>query len=127
MPAFAQAGICTRRALVRRLSQGPAVISELAEPFDMTFAAVSKHLKVLESANLVRREVDGRFRSCRLDPAPMEQAERWIHDYSAFWTGMLDCLAERAQEVSVSSPKVVFRPWAEPTRDQPSKPAKEQD
>jgi len=80
----------TRRALVKRLAEGQAMVTELAEPFEMTLAAVSKHLRVLESANLVQREVNGRIHRCTLIGGPMREADRWLQDYSAFWAGTLD-------------------------------------
>jgi DNA-binding transcriptional ArsR family regulator len=84
----------TRRGLIRRLAQGPAMITELAVPFEMTFAAVSKHLRVLEKAKLVRRAVDGRIHRCTLSGAPMFEADRWIQQYTAFWEDTLDTLAD---------------------------------
>jgi DNA-binding transcriptional ArsR family regulator len=86
----------TRRALVKRLAEGPAIITELAKPFPMTLAAVSKHLRVLERARLVRREVDGRFHRCILAPQPMLEADRWLHDYTAFWNDTLEALSNYA-------------------------------
>jgi len=86
----------TRRALIRRLAEGPAIIGELAEPFDMTLAAVSKHLRVLESANLIMREVDGRFHRCSLSAGPMKDADAWLRNYASFWEGSLDSLADYA-------------------------------
>jgi len=84
----------TRRDLLRRLTRGPAVITELKEPYEMSFAAVSKHLKVLESANLISRKIDGRFQRCTLTATPMQKADRWLREYTAFWEGTLDSLAE---------------------------------
>lgn len=89
----------TRRAILRRLSQGPAVISELAEPFDMTFAAVAKHVRVLESANLIVREADWKYRRCSLNTEPMIEADRWLADYRQFWEENLDSLTEMVQRM----------------------------
>jgi DNA-binding transcriptional ArsR family regulator len=83
----------TRRALIGRLAQGPAVVTELAAPFDMTLGAVSKHLRVLEGAKLIRREVDGKFHRCSLSAKPMLEADRWLNDYRAFWEDNLGALA----------------------------------
>ena len=83
----------TRRALVARLAGGPCMVTELAEPFDMSLPAVSKHLKVLESARLVARAVDGRVHRCSLQAAPLQQAEEWIEWYRPFWEDTLDALA----------------------------------
>jgi DNA-binding transcriptional ArsR family regulator len=83
----------TRRALLARLMQGPVMITELAEPFDMSLPAISKHMKVLENARLVSREVDGRIHRCSLSAAPLREVERWLQDYRLFWEGALDELA----------------------------------
>lgn len=82
----------TRRSMLRRLADGPHSISELAAPHAMTFAAVSKHLRVMERAGLVRREVQGRRHVCRLEPTAMQQAEDWIARQRAIWEGRLDRL-----------------------------------
>ncbi len=83
----------TRRALLAHLADGPARVNELAEPHGMSVNAVSKHLFVLERAGLIRREGSGHIRSCRLEAAPMANAERWISSYRRFWTGKIDRLA----------------------------------
>ena len=82
----------TRRSMLRRLADGPHSIGELAAPHAMTFAAVSKHLRVMERAGLVRREVQGRRHVCRLEPTAMQQAEEWIARQRAIWEGRLDRL-----------------------------------
>jgi DNA-binding transcriptional ArsR family regulator len=84
----------TRRAILARLAQGEATVSELAEPFDVSLPAVSKHLRVLESAGLLRREIDGRIHRCRLAPQPMKDAAAWIEKYRAFWENQFDALAK---------------------------------
>ncbi len=94
----------TRRAILARLSRGPAVIKELAEPFNMTFAAVSKHLRVLEDAKLVRRRVDGKFHRCALSAAPMQDANRWLLEYRRFWESSLDSFAEYVTEMEGKQP-----------------------
>jgi DNA-binding transcriptional ArsR family regulator len=68
-------------------------VGELAEPFRMSLPAVSKHLRVLERAGLLRREKDGRVRRCTLNPGPMENAAEWLSFYRGFWEGQLDSLA----------------------------------
>src|SRR5438270_13117494 len=83
----------TRRALVARLAQGPAKITDLARPFDMSLPAVSKHVRVLERARLVRRSVDGRVHRCSLRGEPLGSAENWLRRYRSFWEGTLDSLA----------------------------------
>lgn len=82
----------TRRAMLSRLARGEATVGELAEPFDMTFAAVSKHLRVLEAAGLVSRGREAQYRPARLDAQPLAAASRWIGDYAEFWEGSLDAL-----------------------------------
>jgi DNA-binding transcriptional ArsR family regulator len=82
----------TRRAILARLTTGEATVGELAEPFDMTFAAVSKHLRVLETAGLVTRGRDAQFRPARLDARPLAAASAWIDDYQQFWTDSVTAL-----------------------------------
>ncbi|ANY80143.1 transcriptional regulator [Microvirga ossetica] len=84
----------TRRAMLSQLSSGPRSVGELAAPFSMTFAGASKHVKVLESAGLVRREVQGRTHVCRLDAARLSEADAWLRHYERFWTTKLDRLEE---------------------------------
>jgi DNA-binding transcriptional ArsR family regulator len=88
----------TRRAIVARLADGEAVLSELAEPFDMSLTAVSKHVRVLSDAGLVTVEKRGRTRHCRLDAGPMKEAAGWLKDYEEFWTKQLDALARYLAE-----------------------------
>jgi DNA-binding transcriptional ArsR family regulator len=82
----------TRRAILAKLAQGPAPVSELAAPFAMSLPAISKHLKVLERAGLLRRDKQGRVHRCSLDPTPMGEAATWIEQTRAFWHGRLDGL-----------------------------------
>jgi DNA-binding transcriptional ArsR family regulator len=82
----------TRRAIVERLARGEASVGELAEPFDVSLPAISKHLTVLEEAGLIVRAKDGRTRRCRLIDAPMGEALEWIATYGRFWEGQLDSL-----------------------------------
>ncbi|MGH6982129.1 MAG: ArsR/SmtB family transcription factor [Stellaceae bacterium] len=88
----------TRRALLRRLEDGPAMVTELAAPFRMSLPAVSKHLRVLEAAALIERRVDGRIHRCSLQAAPLEAADRWLERYRVFWTGRLDALARFVED-----------------------------
>lgn len=76
------------------LTRGEKTVGQLAEPFEMSLAAVSKHIKTLEGAGLIRREVRGRTHVCRLDPRPLEQAHGWLGFYRQFWTERLDALDE---------------------------------
>jgi len=80
----------TRRALLRKLSEGPARVTELAGPHGISLNAVSKHLFVLERAGLIRRTRKGHVQSCALDARPMASAEEWLAHYRAFWEGRLD-------------------------------------
>jgi DNA-binding transcriptional ArsR family regulator len=88
----------SRRAMVDRLTRGPASVSELAQPFDMTLAAVVQHLKVLEDSGVVRTEKVGRVRTCRIEPAALTSAEQWITKRKALWERRLDRLAEVLSE-----------------------------
>lgn len=89
---FAALADPTRRAILARLAEGEATVGELAAPFDMTFAAVSKHLAVLERAGLVRRGRNAQYRPAVLDAAPLAAASDWIGDYSRFWEASLESL-----------------------------------
>ncbi len=82
----------TRRALVERLAQGPASVSELAAPLPMSLPAVMGHLKVLEESGLVKSEKTGRVRTCRIEPQMLSQAEHWVAERRAMWERSLDRL-----------------------------------
>jgi DNA-binding transcriptional ArsR family regulator len=88
----------TRRAILARLAHGPATAGELAHPHAMSLPAVSRHLKVLERARLIRREVDGRVHRIELDGRALEDVGRWLDHYRAFWEGRLDALARFAEQ-----------------------------
>jgi DNA-binding transcriptional ArsR family regulator len=90
---FRALGDRTRRALLARLAEEPAKVTDLAEPFAMSLPAVSRHIRVLERARLVVRNVDGRVHQCSLDPFPLEAVEAWLAHYRRFWTSNLDALA----------------------------------
>lgn len=83
-----------RRGMVERLSRGPASVSELAKPLDMSLSAVVQHLQVLESSGLVRSEKVGRVRTCRIDPTALRTAEEWIARRRSIWETHLDRLGE---------------------------------
>ena len=94
---FAALSDPTRRAILARLAQGEASVTELAAPFAMTQPAISKHLKVLERAGLVSRSRDAQRRPCRLQPEPLRRANAWLERYRRFWEGRfqhLDALLE---------------------------------
>ena len=82
----------TRRAMLRMLAEGERSVGQLAEPFEMSFAGASKHVKVLEDAGLVRRTVRGRVHSCRLVADGLAAADEWFDFYSRFWSTRLDRL-----------------------------------
>lgn len=82
----------TRRGMLRQLAAGERSVGELAEPFDMSFAAAAKHVKVLESAGLLKRTIVGRTHRCRIEAAPLAEADRWITYYQRFWNHHLDGL-----------------------------------
>jgi DNA-binding transcriptional ArsR family regulator len=90
----------TRRAILQRLSKGEARVTELAEPFDISLNSVSKHIRILERAELVIRRVSGREHFLAFNPAPMESAAEWIERNRTFWTSRLDALeaALRAED-----------------------------
>lgn len=90
---FHALGDRTRRALLARLANRPAIITELAQPFAMSLPAVSKHIRVLESAGLVVRAVDGRVHQCSLDAKPLKTIAAWVSHYRRFWETNLDELA----------------------------------
>lgn len=89
---FAALGHPVRLDLVERLRRGEARVTELAEPFPMSLAAVSKHLRVLEGAGIVRRRIVGRDHWIALDPRPLAEASAWLVDPTSFWAGRLDAL-----------------------------------
>ncbi|WP_431283108.1 ArsR/SmtB family transcription factor [Humitalea sp. 24SJ18S-53] len=91
---FHALGDATRRRMLRDLSGGERTVGQLAEPFAISLAAASKHIKALEHAGLIRREVRGRTHLCRLDPGPLANAHEWLGFYERFWTGRLDVLEQ---------------------------------
>ena len=96
---FAALADPTRRAILARLAEGEATVSELAEPFAMTLQAISKHLKVLERAGLVVRGKDAQWRPCRLEAAPLESASAWIDANRKIWNERLDQLDRHLQHL----------------------------
>lgn len=93
----------SRRTMVDRLSRGPASVSQLAEPLDMSLPAVVQHLQVLEAAGLVKTQKIGRVRSCTLDTTAMSQAERWINDRRTLWERRLDRLGDFLEQTKKDS------------------------
>jgi DNA-binding transcriptional ArsR family regulator len=88
----------TRRAMLAELIDGERSVGELAAPFEMSLAAASKHIKTLERAGLVRRDIRGRTHVCALDPAPLADANAWLRRYAAFWNERLDALERALRE-----------------------------
>jgi DNA-binding transcriptional ArsR family regulator len=81
-----------RREILARLREGPGTVSGLAEPFDLSLWAVSKHISVLEDASLLRRRVEGRVHHLALEPTPLGEASDWLQAYRKFWEGRIDAL-----------------------------------
>lgn len=95
----------TRRGMIARLSRGPASVSELAEPLDMSLPAVVQHLQVLETSGLISTEKVGRVRTCRLDAKALTSAEDWISSQRASWEARLDRLGEYLEELQAKERK----------------------
>jgi DNA-binding transcriptional ArsR family regulator len=95
---FSALGDTTRRRILARLTRGPATISEIAEPFEMTLPAVSKHLRVLERAGLIRRRRDGWYHHCELRTRPLETAIAFLAKYRPFWEDTLESLARHVED-----------------------------
>jgi DNA-binding transcriptional ArsR family regulator len=100
---FAALADPTRRAILARLALGETSVTELAEPFDMSMPAVSKHLKVLERAGLITRGREAQWRPCKLDAAPLQSAAQWIEQYSRFWEQSLDRLEEYLTKIQAQA------------------------
>ena len=88
-----------RRGILARLAAGDAPVTELAAPYDMSLAAISKHLKVLESAGLVSRARDAQWRPCHLEAAPLQEVLHWVEDFRRFWEPNLDSLDDYLRTV----------------------------
>lgn len=100
---FHALGDATRRQMLRDLASGERTVSQLARPCAMSLAAASKHIRVLEGAGLIRREVRGRTHLCRLDPAPLASAHEWLGRYKRFWNSRLDLLEQLLREDDAGS------------------------
>jgi DNA-binding transcriptional ArsR family regulator len=108
---FAALADPTRRAILARLATGEASVNELAEPFDMSQPAISKHLRVLERAGLISRSREAQRRPCRLEAKPLAEADEWLERYRQFWEanfGRLDSLLQemKAQQKTVPTQKI---------------------
>jgi len=106
---FAALADPTRRAILARLVQGEVTVNELAEPFDMTLPAVSKHLKVLEGAGLIARGRDAQRRPCRIEAVPLKEAVEWLERYRKFWEDRLDGLGVYLRDLQRKEKKHVRR------------------
>jgi len=104
----------TRRGILARLAGGDATVTELAAPYDMSLAAVSKHLKVLEAAGLISQGRTSQWRPRRLEAAPLAEVVAWLEDYRRFWDRSLDSLAEHLRAVQMQG--------ADKKRDLPKRP-----
>jgi DNA-binding transcriptional ArsR family regulator len=93
----------TRRAILARLIEGHASVNELAEPFDISLPAVSKHLKVLERAGLISRGREAQWRPCRLTATPLKDVADWIEHYRRFWTQSLDRLEDYLRDLQAKT------------------------
>ena len=102
---FAALADPTRRAILARLAKGEASVGDLAHPFDISLPAVSRHLKVLQHAGLIEREVDAQWRLCRLQGRPLRAAHGWLERYREFWEERLDRLVEYLEEAENSTAK----------------------
>lgn len=96
---FAALSDPTRRAILARLASGEASVQELAEPFEMSLPAVSKHLKVLARAGLITQGRHAQWRPCRLEPGPLREVSDWVDQYRRFWEESLDRLDEYLREL----------------------------
>jgi DNA-binding transcriptional ArsR family regulator len=96
---FAALADPTRRAILARLSQGEASVTELAKPFDLSLPGVSKHLKVLQRAGLITQSRSAQWRPCRLEPARLKEASEWVGEYRRFWDESFQRLDEVLQEL----------------------------
>ena len=95
----------TRRAILASLTTGDKTVSELAEPFDMTMPAVTKHLKVLEKANLIERSREAQYRPCRLHPEPLRDIDEWMEQYRRFFEGSFDRLDDYLERIQAKENK----------------------
>jgi DNA-binding transcriptional ArsR family regulator len=102
---FSALGDPTRRRILTILVSGPASVTELAEPFEMTLPAVSKHIRVLERAGLMRREREGWYHRCYLEPRPLEGAAAFLGRYQPFWERTLDELARYVESSPIKNKK----------------------
>jgi DNA-binding transcriptional ArsR family regulator len=106
---FAALADPTRRDLLARLATGQATVNELAEPFDMSLQAVSKHLKVLERAGLITRGRDAQYRPCRFEAEPLDTAIDWIEEHRQIWTERFDQLEQHLRAIQQPSKQPLLK------------------
>jgi DNA-binding transcriptional ArsR family regulator len=121
---FAALADPTRRAILARLADGEATVNELAEPFDMSLPAISKHLKVLERAGLISRGKDAQYRPCRLEAEPLDSAVDWIDHHRKIWEDRFDQLEVHIRNIQAGT--VPERPATTPTTN-PKRNTKEKE
>jgi DNA-binding transcriptional ArsR family regulator len=102
---FAALADPTRRAILERLALGEASVTELAEPFEVSLPAITKHLKVLENAGLITRGRQAQWRPCRLEAKPLQNAAAWVEQYSRFWDESLDRLEDYLRQLQAQEQK----------------------
>jgi DNA-binding transcriptional ArsR family regulator len=102
---FAALADPTRRAILAKLAAGEASVTKLAEPFEMSMPAISKHLKVLERAGLIARGREAQWRPCRLDAGPLKDASAWLEHYRRFWEQSFDRLDDYLRELQMKEKK----------------------
>ncbi|ADV81174.1 ArsR/SmtB family transcription factor [Terriglobus saanensis] len=102
---FAALADPTRRAILARLSLGETFVTDLAEPFDMSMPAITKHLKVLEKAGLISRSRDAQWRPCKLEGAPLKEVAQWVEEYRRFWAESFDRLDAYLAKVQAEEKK----------------------
>lgn len=120
---FHALGDATRRHMLSRLAEGAHTVGQLAEPLSMSLAAASKHVKALETAGLIRREIQGRTHVCKLEAGPLASADAWLRHYERFWATRLDRLEALLREDAARAAKAgrAKAPSVEPSPNLPRK------
>jgi DNA-binding transcriptional ArsR family regulator len=114
---FAALADPTRRAILARLASGETTVTELAEPFDMSLPAISKHLKVLERAGLIERRREAQWRLARLDPAPLKDVANWLESYRRFWDESFDRLDDYLRKLQTETKQTAEKQTKQEQRD----------
>jgi DNA-binding transcriptional ArsR family regulator len=124
---FAALADPTRRAILARLALGETSVSELAEPFDISLPAVSRHLKVLEGAGLIVRGREAQWRPCRIEPKALKGVDDWLEEYRRLWEQRLDRLEDYLRTLQADEAKSESKSGAKSESRSESKPARKQD